>query len=421
MSSLKALAIVGLISCASAALVGLASRAPAEVRVADPRREASDPDLGAEFSDAQIARHGIYRQAGYLGLLLGVILEITVLVVLARGPLGRLVTSIEKWPGGLLVHALAVGASVAIITTLAALPLSFVRGYVIPKAWGLSTQNVAGWLSDLGKGLGLGAVMAAIAALAFFSVVRWQPRSWWLFGWAAFTALSALLVWLYPIAIAPLFNNFTPLRDPALTERIKGLASDAGVNVDEVLIADASRRTTGENAYVAGLGPSKQVVLYDTLLRAGNEDETAFVVAHELGHQRENHVVKSLLISSLGLLAGFAVLKMLSSRAGLWDWGGASGVGDLRAIPILLLFALVAGLLTLPIQNTVSRSFEAKADDIALELTDDPDTAIRSFRRLALSNLADLRPPRLAVIWLFSHPPTADRIEEAMAATPGTP
>ena len=421
MSSLKAIVIVGLLACAAATLVGLASRAPAEVRGAEAGREATDPSLGGRFSDPQIARHGIYRRAGYLGFILGVILEITVLVVLARGPLGRVVTSIEKWPGGLLVHALAVGAAIAIITTVAALPLSFVRGYVIPKAWGLSTQNIAGWLSDLGKGIGIGAVIAGIAALAFFSVVRWQPRSWWLLAWAAFTGLSALLVWLYPIAIAPLCNTFTPLRDPALTERIKGLASEAGVKVDEVLIADASRRTTGENAYVAGLGPTKQVVLYDTLLRSGNEDETAFVVAHELGHQRESHVVKSLLISSAGLLAGFAALKVLSSREGLWEWGGASGIGDLRAIPLLLLFALVAGLLALPVQNTVSRSFEVKADEIALELTADPDTAVRSFRRLALSNLADLRPPRIAVFWLFSHPPVADRIEEAMAATPGGP
>lgn len=173
--------------------------------------------------------------------------------------------------------------------------------------------------------------------------------------------------------------------------------------------------------YVAGLGPSKQVVLYDTLLRSGSEDETAFVVSHELGHQRENHVVKSLLISFVGLFVGFAALKVLSSRGGLWEWGGASGIGDLRAIPILLLFSLVAGLLTLPVQNTVSRVFEEKADDVALELTEDPDTAIRSFRRLALSNLADLRPPRIAVLWLFSHPPIADRIEAAIAASPGGP
>jgi STE24 endopeptidase len=421
MSWIKAAVIIGIVSCASAALVGLASRAPASVRTATATPESNDPSLGASFTDEQIARHGLYRRAGYIGLALGIILEITILVMLARGPLARLVTQIERWPGGLVVHAIAVGAALAIITTVAALPLSFMRGYLIAKAWGLSTQNVAGWFIDVGKGLGLGAVMAAIAALAFFAVVRWQPRAWWLVGFAAFSILSVLLVWIFPIVIAPIFNKFTPLSDQALTQRIKGLASAADVEVDEVLVADASRRTTSENAYVAGLGPSKQVVIYDTLLRSGGEDETAFVVAHELGHQKENHVVKSLLLNCVGLAFGFGMLKLLSMRDGPWEWAGASGIGDLRAIPVLLLFALIAGILTLPVQNTVSRSFERRADETAFELTEDPDTAIRSFRRLAFSNIADLRPPPIATFWLFSHPSIPDRIESALAANPSAP
>ena len=421
MSWPKAILIIGLLSCASAAVVGLMARAPAEVRTAESGPADADPDLGTSFTEEQIARHGIYRRAGYIGLALGIILEFTLLIVLARGPLGRLVTSIEQWRGGLVVHAAALGAAVAVVTTLAALPLSFVRGYLIPKAWGLSTQNLVGWLSDVIKGLGIGAVMAGVAALAFFAVVRWQPRAWWLVGWVAFTALTAMLTWLYPIAIAPVFNKFTPLRDPALTERITDLATKADVTVAEVLVADASRRTTSENAYVAGLGPSKQVVVYDTLLEAGGEDETAFVVAHELGHQRENHVVKSLLLSSVGLFVAFGALKLLSTRAGPWEWAGASGIGDLRALPVLLVFALIAGLLTLPIQNSVSRDFESRADEIAFELTEDPDTAVRSFRRLALANLADLRPPAVATFLLFSHPPISERIEAALAARPGAP
>jgi STE24 endopeptidase len=158
------------------------------------------------------------------------------------------------------------------------------------------------------------------------------------------------------------------------------------------------------------------VVLYDTLLSSGGDDETLFVVAHELGHQRENHVLKGLALSSLGLLVGFGLLRLLAGWKGLWDWGGADGISDLRALPLLLLFATVLGVLLLPIQNTVSRSFETRADDIAFELTEDPGVAIRSFRRLAFSNLADLRPPDVAVLWLFTHPPIPERIEAAMAA-----
>ena len=416
MATGRAVLLIALLSCASALVVGLVSRAPAEVRAADPGRAATDPGLGSQFTDEQVARHGIYRRAGYLGFALAFILEIALLIVLARGPLGRLVSSVESWRGGLVVHAAVVGIAVAAIGVAASLPLSFVRGFMINRAWGLSTQNAAGWAIDVAKGAGVGAVFAAGATIAFFAVVRWQPRTWWVWGWAAFTALSALLVWLYPIAIAPLFNNFTPLRDVELTEQVKGLAQEAGVNVDEVLVADASRRTTSENAYVAGLGSTKQVVVYDTLLRSGETDETLFVVAHELGHERENHVVKNLLLTSVGLLIGFGLLQPLSRRTGVWAWAGASGIADLRAIPVLLLFSSVVGFLTLPIQNTVSRNFETRADEIAIELTHDSAVAVRSFRRLAFANLADLRPPRAAVFWLFSHPPLADRIESALAA-----
>ena len=421
MSIPRALTVVLLLSCAAAAIVALSSRAPTDVRTAEAGRAATDPSLGDDFSDAQIERHRIYRRSTYAGFALGLLVEIVTLVVLARGPLGRLVDATEGWRGGLAVRAAAIGIVISAVTTVAALPLSFVRGYVINKAWGLSTQNVAGWALDLIKGLGIGSVVAAAATIAFFVVVRWQPRTWWLWGWAAFTLLTAMLVWLYPVVVAPLFNRFTPLEDRALTERITSVAGEAGVDVDEVLVADASRRTTSENAYVAGFGGTKQVVVYDTLLEAGGDDETLFVVAHELGHQKENHVVKGVAVSSLGLLVGFVLLKLLAGWKPLWSWAGAEGIADLRAIPLLLLFATILGALTLPVQNTISRSFEKRADEIAFDLTGDPEVAIRSFRRLALANLADLRPPRLAVLLLFTHPPIPERIELALVAGDNTP
>jgi STE24 endopeptidase len=217
------------------------------------------------------------------------------------------------------------------------------------------------------------------------------------------------------VAVAPLFNKFEPLEPGRLRDRVVALAQSADVDVGEVFVVDASKRSTMENAYVAGLGNSKQLVLYDTLVRAGNDDETAFIVAHELGHQIEQHVVKNVLLTTSGLLVGFAVLAWLAGRPGVWAWAGADGIGDVRAIPILLLFAIGANVVVLPIESAIARSFERRADQIALRLTDDRDTAVRVFRRLAFSNLSDLKPPSAAVWALFSHPPIDDRIRLALA------
>jgi STE24 endopeptidase len=411
MSLLRAAVAIALLSAAVALAVGLLSRTPADVRRAQPASDATDPAHGARFTDEQIARHGAYRAPGYLALVLTFVLEVCVLLVLARAGAYRLV---ERLPGGWVSRAAVFAAVVTAILFVARLPLGYVRGFAMEHAWGLSTQDLGGWVSDAGRLLGVAIALAAVSAIAFFGIVRWQPRLWWLWGWATFTVLTALLAFLWPVVIAPLFNRFTPLEDAGLRERIVALAADAGVNADRVLVADASKRTTAENAYVAGLGETKRVVLYDTLLAGADDDEVAFVVAHELGHEAEDHVVKNVALASAGLLAGFAALAWLGGRPGFWSWGGATGVADVRALPLLLLFATVLGALALPLQSAVSRRFEARADEIAVRLTGDPATAVRAFRRLAFSNLADLRPPDAAVALAFSHPPIPERIRAAL-------
>ena len=407
--------MIVLLSSAAALIAALASRAPAELRSARPSAEAAAPALGSTFTDEQVARHGAYRRGAYAGFALALLLEIAVLLILARGPLARFLDRSADLPGGWLSRAVIAAAVVAVATWLAQLPLGYVRGYAVQQAWSLSTQSASAWLGDSVKSLLVAAVIALIGAISFFGLVRWQPRAWWLWGWAGFTVLTALLFFLYPVLIAPLFNRFTTLEDAGLARDIRRLAAEAGVSVDDVLVADASRRSTIENAYVAGLGATKQVVLYDTLLAAGSPDETRYVVAHELGHKVENHVTKNLILSSLGLMGGFAALYLLSRRSGLWSWAGATGVGDPRALPLLLVFATVAGLVLLPLQNAISRRFEARADQIALDLTEDPDTAIRVHRRLAFANISDLRPPDIAVWLLYTHPPVHDRIDAAVA------
>lgn len=416
---LKTVLVVLVLCAAAAAIVGIVSRTPAAVREDRPDRSATDPALGATFTDEQIARHGAYRGPAYLSFVVGVVIPLLLLVLLARGPFAAFVERVRAVPGGWIVHALILGATLAILTSLVLVPLGLVR-LAIDRAWQISTQGVWGWAGDQAKALALGAAIAAIAAAAFFAAVRAAPRTWWLWGWLAFTFLTALLVFLYPVVIAPLFNRFTPLEAGPLRERVLDLGEEAGIPLDEVLVADASRRTTAENAYVAGLGATRQVVLYDTLVAAGDHDETIHVVAHELAHRREDHVVKGLLLASAGLFVGFAALYWLSLRPGPWRWAHADGIADLRALPLLLIFLTLANLLLTPVQMGFSRRMERDADRIALELTGDPDPAVRSFRRLAFANLSDLRPPRPLVWLLYSHPPVTDRIRDALAGSPST-
>lgn len=412
----RALLLLALLSIGGAGIVGLASRAPAELRQRPPAGDAIDPSLGSSFTDEQVTRHAAYQRPGYLSYVVGLVVELVALWVLASGPWQRLVNALEGRTGAWPFRALLAGVAIALLLALVALPLAYVRGYVVEHAWGLSTQQLPGWVTDQLKGAAVGAVTAAIAAVVFFAVIRWQPRTWWIWAWAAFTALTALMFFLWPVVVAPLFNRFTPLEDGPLNERVRSLARDAGVPVDEVLVADASRRSTAENAYVAGLGETKRLVLYDTLLAAGSEDQTAFVVAHELAHQARNHVLKNLAISSAGLLAGFAFLGWLGGRGGFWAGAGAAGPGDLRALPLLLLVVVVAmTVASTPLQAALSRRFEAEADEIATRLTDDPDAAVAAFRRLALNNLADLDPPAVAVAAFYGHPPIPDRIDAVLA------
>jgi STE24 endopeptidase len=418
MTVVRAVIVVGVLAFLFAGVVALASRTPAGVRADRPAPGATDPERGASFADAEVARHGRYRAPSYLSYALQTVLGVAVLVVLARGPMRRFADWIEGWPGGWVTSAVACALLVLFVTTLASLPMAYVRGYAMEHAWGLSTQNAGGWLSDVGRSLLVGAVTSAIAAVAFFGLVRWQPRAWWVWGWAAFSLLTAALVFIWPVVVAPIFNKFTPLEDRALASRITTMASEAGIDVEEVLVADASRRTTAENAYVAGLGTTRRMVLYDTLLKGGDERQALFVAAHELGHARENHVLKNVAISSVGLLGAFALLAILARRDGVWSWAGAPGIADVRALPVLLLFAAAAQIVVLPAANAISRSFEAHADRIAIELTGDPDSAVRSFRRLAYSNIADLRPPAPLVWLLYSHPPTADRIRAVAGLDP---
>ena len=185
------------------------------------------------------------------------------------------------------------------------------------------------------------------------------------------------------------------------------------VPVKDVLVADASRRTTALNAYVSGYGASRRIVVYDTLLRDAPPAEVKLVVAHELGHAKRNDVLYGTALGALGAAAGVCLLYLLMGWAPLLRRAGAESAGDPRSIPLLIAVLAVVGLLSAPVQNLVSRRIEARADEHALELTRDPGTFIQMQRRLAVQNLSDLDPNPFIYVMFSSHPTGPERIAQA--------
>jgi STE24 endopeptidase len=230
-------------------------------------------------------------------------------------------------------------------------------------------------------------------------------RRWWIAGAPALAAIAVLFIVAQPLVIQPLFNRFEPVADTRLAGRIEELAAGMGVDVDEVLVADASRRTTTANAYIAGLGPTRRVVLYDTLLDGRfTEGEILVVSAHELAHVERRHLWKGLAWFTLLAVPGVFLLAWVTSRLG--------GLGP-RLVPLGLALAFAYVLLTQPLANAVSRRYEAEADWLALQATRDPGSAVGLEQGFVRTGLADPDPPGWVTFWLGTHPTPMQRIAMA--------
>jgi STE24 endopeptidase len=277
------------------------------------------------------------------------------------------------------------------------------------RDFGLSTQHWPAWTADRLKSFGVQTVLAAIMVLAIVWLARRSPRRWWIPAAAGAFALTVAASFVYPVVVEPLFNDFTPLPAGPLRSDLIAMADRDGVPVEDVLVADASRRTTALNAYVSGFGATRRIVVYDTLLRAPAE-EVKLVVAHELGHAHNGDVLYGALVGALGAAAGACLLFLVVSIPALRRRAGVESVGDPRAVGLLLGLMTVATVLSGPAENVVSRQIEARADVHALDLTRDPATFAAMQRRLAVTNISDLSPDAFEYVMYASHPTTPQRL-----------
>jgi Zn-dependent protease with chaperone function len=370
------------------------------------------PEMGAtppEFTPEEVERARRYHRPLYVAFLADLSFGFLLLAILSFTSVGDwLYEPVEglPWWGA----APAFTALLIAVSTVVRLPLSFWRSYLHEKQWGFSTQGLPGWLADRAKGLAVGVTLTSGMMLAFVGLARAAPR-WW----PAVTAPAAALLVLFlsfiaPVLLEPIFNRFTPLSDEELAADLRTLADRAGVPVRDVLVSDASRRTRKENAYVSGLGGTRRVVVFDTLLARGAPRHVTLVVAHELGHRRLRHVLQGTVVAMAGMAGGIVVLWALLRNDSILRAIGASAAGDPRVIPFILLVAAGLQVLAMPFESVLSRRWETDADRFSLLLTRDLPVFEESFRALARSNLSDLDPPRLLYLVAFSHPTPVERI-----------
>jgi STE24 endopeptidase len=387
-------------------------------RVGARARDYADPvgDARSLFSAEQIERARAYHRPLYLAWPVGLAVDLGILTAIAFSRVGDAlfdsVAGLPWWAQTLTFSVLVIG-----ITTLATLPLSLWSGFVHERAWGFSTQSARGWAADRAKGLCVGLVLGSAALLGLVAVARALPRWWPLVAGAAAAALVVLLGFVAPVIVEPLFNRFTPLQDQELVESLRRLADDAGVPIEQVLVADASRRTTKQNAYVSGFGRTRRLVLYDTLVAAGDPRQLSLVLAHELGHRRAGHLVKGTALGVAGAVTFVLALWLLLRRPSLLGALGVDGAGDPQVVAFVLLLGTCLHVVGAPLGAAVSRRWERQADRISLELTADPEIFEQMHRKLAHANLADLDPPRPVYLALFSHPTPTERIGAARTFT----
>lgn len=369
-----------------------------------PRIAPVEVDADAYFSPEEIERGRRFaRPQLALALVRGAV-ELGVLAALVRARRRRRWNARTRPP---VVDGALTAASMSAGLTVVQLPLGAI-GRRRAIAVGLVTQSWGGWAVDVLKSTAIEAGLAAAGGGAVVALTRRYPRRWWLPAAAGASGVGALFGALAPVVLAPLFNDFTPLPEGETRSDVLELAAAAGVDVGEVYSVDASRRTTGANAYVTGLGPTKRVVLFDTLLERYSRDEVRVVVAHELAHVRHGDIMRGVLYSVLVAPAAAFAIQRLS-----WELSEERGTAE--ALPALALAAaLVAGPVGL-LSGRVSRVLERRADEFSLELSGAPDAFVSFERTIAVQNVADIRPPRWVSAVLATHPPTLERIGAAIA------
>ena len=351
--------------------------------------------------------HRLRLGLGGLGLLLAVGYLLT---LLATGASAWLAAVAAAWTSRPWLQLILVLGAVTLGWRLLTLPLAWLGGYWLPRRYGLLHQPFSRWLWDAVKAAAIGGALALAGAELAYALLRLTPW-WWLWSALAFFGVTVLLTLVAPVWLLPLFYRMVPLAEGPLRARLVALAARAGVPVLGVWVGDQSRKSRTANAAVTGLGRTRRIILFDTLLSEFTEDEVEAVLAHELAHHAHADMWRGLAVHGAVTLATFCIAdRLLTAGAARL---GLTGPADLGGVPLVGLIVLGAGLVSLPLTNGWSRRLERQADDFAVRTLGRADAFVAAMERLAGLNLAERSPHPLKEALLYSHPSIDRRIARA--------
>jgi len=431
--------LIAILVCGAAA----ATDAPKPGTAAPQAAARFDPDAAtaaylATMSPEARAKSDAYFEGGYWLILGGLVAGLAVAwLFLGTGLSARLRDWVERVTRFRWLQTALYSLQYIAIAFVVTLPWNAYEGYFREHQYGMSNQTLGGWLGDQAKGLAIGLVLGTLAITAIYAVLRKAPRTWWLWGSLVLIAFATFGAAIAPVYLEPVFNKFKPLAESPLKREILSMARANGIPATDVYEFDASKQTKRMSAHVSGLFGTTRISMNDNLMTRGSDEEIKAVLAHEMGHYVLNHVYKGIVFIGIIIVVGFAVLRWafeaLQARYGA-RWG-IRGVGDVAGLPLLLfLFSAFMFVLT-PVNNTITRTMEAEADNYGVNVARLPDGFAQAA--LHLSEYRKMKPGPIEEIVFYDHPSGWNRIHRVMvwkaehlmdadiaaydAAHPGTP
>jgi STE24 endopeptidase len=290
-------------------------------------------------------------------------------------------------------------------------PLAYYR-YTLSKSYGISTQLFSSWMRDNVISFWMDFGMSVITITVIYWLIKKSAKRWWFYAWALTVPFTIFLMFIQPVVIAPIYNDFYPLKDKELETKILSLAAQADIPAEHVYEVNMAEKTNALNAYVTGIGSNSRIVLWDTTLDRLSDEEILFIMAHEMGH----YVMKDIYIGIAGYLVTTLIGLWLIAKIMPWiirRYGKVLKIKEMSNINSLPLFLLISSVLLFfssPLSNAVSRYQEVRADEYAMALVKDPEAAVSSFQQLTKSGLGEVNPSALVKWFRYTHPPMLERI-----------